>query len=231
MTACKLLTFCMTKTWLIHADFHRTPLVYHTGSLVKPNIKARNPYTRLRMRKYQNPKINREVSLYTDACAFTHDIQIQWNRRPQDVPANAYMDSKLSLKLGIHMHVCVCVCVYGKYQNPKIDREDILIHVYVCVYAWYSNTLKSYAARLMTYPQTRIWIPSLMLICRKALTVQGWTRLVYQLCCNNVRSNTTGWKTLFCSFCQCLWSLPRSYNGPQHVDKRDKEDAQEEPNA
>ena len=28
------------------------------------------------------------------------------------------------------------------------------------VYASYSNTLKSYAARCMTYPQTRKWIPS-----------------------------------------------------------------------
>ena len=26
--------------------------------------------------KYQNAKINREVSFYTDAYAFTHDIQI-----------------------------------------------------------------------------------------------------------------------------------------------------------
>ena len=52
------------------------------------------------------------------------------------------------------------VCVYGNYQNPKIDKKYILIYVYVCVYAWYSNTLKSYAARRMTYPQTRIWIPS-----------------------------------------------------------------------
>ena len=29
-------------------------------------------------------------------------------------------------KLGIHMHVCVCG--YGKYQNPKINRKDILIY-------------------------------------------------------------------------------------------------------
>ena len=55
------------------------------------------------------------------------------------------------------MHVCVCV--YGKYQNTKINREGILLYGYVCVYACYSNTLKSYAARRMTYPQTRIWIP------------------------------------------------------------------------
>ena len=32
-----------------------------------------------------------------------------------------------SVKLGIHMHVCVCVCGYGKYQNPKIYRDGILI--------------------------------------------------------------------------------------------------------
>ena len=30
----------------------------------------------------------------------------------------------------------------------------------MCVYAWYSNTPKSYASRRMTYSQTRIWIPS-----------------------------------------------------------------------
>ena len=37
------------------------------------------------------------------------------------------------LKLGIHMHVCVCG--YRKYQNPKINREGILIYGCVCVYA------------------------------------------------------------------------------------------------
>ena len=47
------------------------------------------------------------------------------------------------LKLGIHMRGCVCECGYGKYQNPKIDREGILIHGSVCVPARYSNTLKS----------------------------------------------------------------------------------------
>ena len=67
------------------------------------------------------------------------------------------------LKIGIHMHLCLCVCLcgYGKYQNPKIYREGILIYGCVCVYAWYSNTLKSYAAKRMTYRQTRIWNPSL----------------------------------------------------------------------
>ena len=43
--------------------------------------------------------------------------------------------SPCSVKLGIHMHVCICVCVYGKYQNTKTNREDILIYGYVCVYA------------------------------------------------------------------------------------------------
>ena len=61
------------------------------------------------------------------------------------------------------MHLCVCVCVYGKYQNTKINWEGILIYWYVCVYAWYWKTLKSYPARRMTYPQTHIWIPSLKL--------------------------------------------------------------------
>ena len=56
------------------------------------------------------------------------------------------------------MHICVCG--YGKYQNPKINRDGFLIYGCVCVYAWYSDTLKSYAARCTTYPQTRIWIPS-----------------------------------------------------------------------
>ena len=55
------------------------------------------------------------------------------------------------------MHLCVCLCGYGKYQNPKIYREGILIYGCVCVYAWYSDTLKSYAARRMTYPQTRVY--------------------------------------------------------------------------
>ena len=49
------------------------------------------------------------------------------------------------IKIGSHMHVCICVCGYVKYQNPKIKREGC-----VCVYAWYSNTLKSYATRRMT---------------------------------------------------------------------------------
>ena len=53
--------------------------------------------------------------------------------------------------------------LYGKYQNTKINREGILIYGYVCIYAWYSNALKSYDARCMTYTQTRIWIPSLIL--------------------------------------------------------------------
>ena len=52
------------------------------------------------------------------------------------------------------MHICVCE--YWKYQNP-IDK---LIYGCVCIYVWYSNTLKSYAARRMTYTQTHIWIPS-----------------------------------------------------------------------
>ena len=37
------------------------------------------------------------------------------------------------VKLGIHMHVCVCG--YGKYQNPKKNREGILIYGCVYVYA------------------------------------------------------------------------------------------------
>ena len=24
------------------------------------------------------------------------------------------------------MHVCICMCVYGKYQNPTINRAGIL---------------------------------------------------------------------------------------------------------
>ena len=40
--------------------------------------------------------------------------------------------------------------------------KGVLIYWCVCVYAWSSNTLKSYSARRMTYPQTRIWIPSSM---------------------------------------------------------------------
>ena len=67
------------------------------------------------------------------------------------------------VKLGIHMHVWECVCGYNKNQNTKINRKVILIYGWVWVYAWYSNTLKSYAARRMTYPQTRIWIRSLSL--------------------------------------------------------------------
>ena len=63
-------------------------------------------------------------------------------------------------KLRIQMHVCV----YGKCQNPKIIREGILIYGCMCVYAWYSNTLKSYAARRNTYTQTRIWIPSFIFV-------------------------------------------------------------------
>ena len=57
-------------------------------------------------------------------------------------------NSLIRIKLGIHMHLCVCLClcVYGKYQNPKINREGILIYGCVCVYAFCSNTLKSYAA-------------------------------------------------------------------------------------
>ena len=35
-------------------------------------------------------------------------------------------NSLIRIKLGIHMHVCACV--YGKYQNPKINREGILIY-------------------------------------------------------------------------------------------------------
>ena len=58
------------------------------------------------------------------------------------------------------MHVCECVCVYGKYQNPKINREGIILYG-VYVYACYSSTLISCAARRMTYTQTRIRIPSL----------------------------------------------------------------------
>ena len=50
-----------------------------------------------------------------------------------------------------------------KYQHTKIDREGILIYGCVCVYAWYSNTLKAYAPRRMTYQQMRIWIPSFKL--------------------------------------------------------------------
>ena len=61
------------------------------------------------------------------------------------------------------MHVCVCVCGYVKYQNPKINREGILMYGCVCVYAWYSNTVKSYATSRMTYTQKRIWIPSFSL--------------------------------------------------------------------
>ena len=58
------------------------------------------------------------------------------------------------LKLGIHMRI-------RKISNQNINKEGILIYGCMCVYAWYSNTPKSYAARSMTYPQTRIWIPSL----------------------------------------------------------------------
>ena len=65
-----------------------------------------------------------------------------------------YVHMDQCLQLGIHMHVCVCVCVYGKYQNTKINREGM------CVCAWYSNALESYAVRRMKYTQTRIWIPS-----------------------------------------------------------------------
>ena len=39
------------------------------------------------------------------------------------------------VKLGIHKHVCACMCGYGKYQNPKLYRECILIYACVCVYA------------------------------------------------------------------------------------------------
>ena len=77
-----------------------------------------------------------------------------------------WMFVRASVKLRIHMHVCVCVCVYAQYQNTKINREGILIYGYVCVYAWYSNALKSFAARRMTYTQTRIWIPSFTLCIR-----------------------------------------------------------------
>ena len=77
----------------------------------------------------------------------------------------------LNIKLGIHMQVCVCVCIYRKYQNTKINREGILMYGYMCIYAWYSNALKLYAARGMTYTLTRIWIPSLR--CRNAFCSQS----------------------------------------------------------
>ena len=60
------------------------------------------------------------------------------------------------------MHICIRECGYLKYQNPKINREGILIYGCVCVYALYSDPLKSYATRRMTNSQTRIWIPSLI---------------------------------------------------------------------
>ena len=118
--------------------------------------KARNPYARMHayacvdMENIKNQKINRMVSLYTDACVFTHDIQIHRSRMPQD----AWRIRKRviwipSLKLWIHIHVWVCVCVYGKYQNPKINRKGIHKYGCVCVYAWYSNTLNSYANAYM----------------------------------------------------------------------------------
>ena len=40
--------------------------------------------------------------------------------------SNQNKSTNSSVKLGIHMHVCVCG--YGKYQNPKINREGILIY-------------------------------------------------------------------------------------------------------
>ena len=69
------------------------------------------------------------------------------------------------------MHVCVCVCGYGKYQNPNIYREGILIgRVFLCkdVCAFkhatqiHRNRMLQDAWR-MTYPQTHIWILSLKL--------------------------------------------------------------------
>ena len=50
------------------------------------------------------------------------------------------------------------VCVYTKYQYTMINREGILIYRYG---AFTHDTLNSYAAKRMTYPQTRIWIPTL----------------------------------------------------------------------
>ena len=43
------------------------------------------------------------------------------------------------------MHVFVCVCVYGKYQNPKVNREGILIYGCVCIIFEYTE---------IVYPQT-----------------------------------------------------------------------------
>ena len=50
----------------------------------------------------------------------------------------------------MHRHIwiyeSICANGYGKYQNPKIKKDGILIYRCVCISACYSNTLKSYAA-------------------------------------------------------------------------------------
>ena len=95
-----------------------------------------------------------------------------------------------SLKLGIHMRG-VCRCGYGKYQNPKINREGILIYQCVCVSTWYTNTLKLYAASGMSYPQPCMWISRLSALIWKKQLERVWpgqtvdldeTSLVYTVC-------------------------------------------------
>ena len=60
--------------------------------------------------------------------------------------------------------------IYIKYQNTKIIGR-VSLYTETCVYAWYSNALKSYAARPMTYTEMGIWIPSLMRLHRLAWTI------------------------------------------------------------
>ena len=87
--------------------------------------------------KYKNPKLDRDDILIYIYIYIRVRLRMIFKyteivcRKTHDVSANAYMDSKPKARNPYaRMRMCI-----RKISNPKIDRECILIYVYMCDYA------------------------------------------------------------------------------------------------